>query len=231
VSEIAPSQPGSLGGECYERLREAIVSGQLQPNERLVEADLSERFGASRSAVRTALLRLAHDGLVVHERNRGARVRLVDPAEALEILEARCVLEGLAARHAALRARRRGVLELRRIQRQMRSALDAGDLLLASDLNGELHRRIAAMSEHRTAIRLIEGLNWQIVRYQYRTILVPGRAERSYAEHSAIIDAIAARDGAGAEQAMREHLLQVTAALEEHAHASEALGGLLGRSV
>jgi len=231
MSEATSTQAGSLGVECYERLREAIVGGRLQPNERLVEADLSERFGASRSAVRMALLRLAHDGLVVHERNRGARVRLVDPAEALEILEARCVLEGLAARHAAARAGRRDVLELRRIQRQMRSALDAGDLLLASDLNGELHRRIAAMSAHRTAIRLIEGLNWQIVRYQYRTILVPGRAERSYAEHSAIVDAVAARDGDGAEQAMRHHLLQVTTALEEHARLGGALGGLVGRSV
>src|SRR5262249_31794358 len=68
--------------DAYEWLRSAIVGGRLQPNERLVEADLTRATGASRSAVRTALVRLAQEGLVEHERNRGARVRLVDEQEA-----------------------------------------------------------------------------------------------------------------------------------------------------
>lgn len=201
----------------YERLREAIVTGRLQPNQRLVEIDLTESFGASRSSVRTALVRLAHDGLVVHERNRGARVRMVDVGEAVEILEARRVLEGLAAAHAATSATRDDVADLRRIVDAMRSRLDAGDLLGASDQNAELHRRILAASGHRTAIRLIEGLNSQIVRFQYRTILVPGRSERSFEEHSAIVDAIADRDPEAAEAAMRAHLARVADALRQQA--------------
>jgi DNA-binding GntR family transcriptional regulator len=201
----------------YERLREAIVSGRLQPNERLVEIDLTESLGASRSSVRTALLRLAHDGLVVHERNRGARVRMVDVDEAVEIIEARRVLEGLAAAAAATHATKRDVTELRSILRAMRSLLDAGDLLAVSDQNGELHRRILAASGHRTTIRLIEGLNSQIVRFQFRTILVPGRSERSFEEHSAIVDAIAGHDPEAAESAMRAHLAHVADALRQQA--------------
>jgi DNA-binding GntR family transcriptional regulator len=203
--------------DVYERVREAIVSGRLQPNQRLVEADLTESFGASRSSIRTALVRLAHDGLVVHERNRGARVRMVGVGEAVEILEARRVLEGLAAAHAATHATKGDVTELRRILREMRARLDAGDLLAASDQNGELHRRILAASGHRTTIRLIEGLNSQIVRFQFRTILVPGRAERSFAEHSAIVDAIAGHDPEAAEAAMRAHLAGVADALRQQA--------------
>ena len=203
--------------DVYERLREAIVTGRLQPNQRLVEIDLTESFGASRSSVRTALVRLAHDGLVVHERNRGARVRMVDVGEAVEIVEARRVLEGLAAAHAATKARKRDVADLRRILREMRARLDAGDLLGASDQNGELHRRILAASGHHTAIRLIEGLNSQIVRFQYRTILVPGRSERSFEEHSAIVDAIAGHDPEAAETAMRAHLAGVADALRQQA--------------
>ncbi len=201
----------------YERLREGIVNGRLQPNQRLVEVDLTESFGASRSSVRTALVRLAHDGLVVHERNRGARVRMVDVGEAVEILEARRVLEGLAAAHAAANATKRDVADLRRILREMRARLDAGDLLAVSDRNGELHRRILAASGHRTTIRLIEGLNSQIVRFQYRTILVPGRSERSFEEHSAIVDAIAGHDPEAAEAAMRAHLARVADALRRQA--------------
>ena len=201
----------------YERLHEAIVTGRLQPNQRLVEVDLTESLGASRSSVRTALVRLAHDGLVVHERNRGARVRMVDVDEAVEIIEARRVLEGLAAAAAATHATKRDVTELRSILREMRSLLDAGDLLAVSDQNGELHRRILATSGHRTTIRLIEGLNSQIVRFQFRTILVPGRSERSFEEHSTIVDAIAGHDPEAAEAAMRGHLAHVADALRQRA--------------
>ena len=92
-----------------DRLREAIVTGRLQPNERLIESDLATAMGVSRTVVRTALARLEHEGLVEHERHRGARVRLVDEGEAVEILQTRAVLEGLAARLAAERATRRDV--------------------------------------------------------------------------------------------------------------------------
>ena len=202
--------------DVFRRLRAAILAGQLQPNERLVESTLTESFGASRAAVRTALVRLAHDGLVEHERNRGARVRMVDEHEAGEILEARGVLEGLAARHAATAANAADIADLRAILAEMRASLDAGDLLAASDRNADLHRRILLISGHRTAIRLIDGLNGQIVRYQYRTILVPGRSARSFGEHSAIVDAIAAGDASGAEDAMRVHLAHVAEALHRH---------------
>jgi DNA-binding GntR family transcriptional regulator len=197
----------------YARLREAIVSGRLQPNQRLVEADLGDELGVGRSAIRTALARLDQEGLVEHERNRGARVRLVEEGEAVEILEARAVLEGLAARHAALAATPEDVADLRAILGEMRRRLDATDLLGASDQNALLHRRLIAASGHETAARLISGLNSQLVRFQYRTILLPGRRDRSFEEHEAIVDAVAAGDAEAAEAAMRLHLSQVAEAL------------------
>ena len=67
----------SLNADGYEDLRKAIVSGELLPGERLLEEDLSAKLGLGRAAVRMALVRLEHDGLVEHERHRGARVRPV----------------------------------------------------------------------------------------------------------------------------------------------------------
>ena len=93
----------------YDALREAIVRGDIAPNARLVEADLSTTFDMSRGAVRTALIRLEQDGLVVREPHRGARVRRVGDDEAVEILQARAVLEGLAVRQAAERIDDAGV--------------------------------------------------------------------------------------------------------------------------
>lgn len=196
-----------------DRLREAIVSGRLQPNERLVEMELTRALGVSRSAIRTALARLEHEGLVEHERHRGARVRLVGESEAVEILEARAVLEGLAARHAAIRAQEADVHDLQTILATMRGLLDSGDLLRASDENAALHGRVLEIADHRAAMRLISTLQPQLVRFQFRTILLPGRSERSFVEHRAIVEAIAARDPEAAETAMRHHLSQVAETL------------------
>jgi DNA-binding GntR family transcriptional regulator len=203
----------SARASVEDELRDAIVSGRLQPKERLVEADLTEALGVGRSAVRTALARLEQEGLVEHERNRGAWVRLVDEREAVEILEARAVLEGLAARQAADKASARDISALRRILGRMRRLLDTGDLLGASDENAALHRRLLEIAGHDTATRLISTLKSQLVRFQYRTILLPGRSERSLGEHAAIVEAVAARDPDAAEAAMRTHLSHVAEAL------------------
>jgi DNA-binding GntR family transcriptional regulator len=196
-----------------DELRDAIVNGRLHPTQRLVEAELTEALGVGRSAVRTALARLEQEGLVEHERNRGAWVRLVDEREAVEILEARAVLEGLAARQAARKADARDIAALRRRVERMRRLLDSGDLLGASDENAALHRRLLEIAGHGTATRLISTLKSQLVRFQYRTILLPGRSERSLAEHAAIVEAVAARDPDAAERAMRSHLSHVADAL------------------
>jgi DNA-binding GntR family transcriptional regulator len=210
--------------EPYEVLREEIVTGRLLPNERLVEADLVARLGARRTAVRAALARLAHEGLVEHERNRGAKVRRVGEREAVEILETRAVLEGLIARKAAENATEDDVADLRAILAKMRALLDQGDLLGSSQPNVELHARILQIAEHPTVARVVATLNSQLVRFQYRTILQPGRPEESYAEHSAIIDAIAGGDGDAADSAMRRHLSGVTEALRAAVAADGAAG-------
>jgi DNA-binding GntR family transcriptional regulator len=213
------SPPAQSG---YEKLRDAIISGALQPSQRLVEAELSESFGLSRAAVRTALVRLEQDGLVSHERHRGAKVRLVTAREAVEILEARAALESLAVRNAALNATDDDVAELRELLAEMRSLLEDGDLLRVSDVNARLHRRLLEISRNQTAIRLTSTLNSQLVRFQFRTILAPGRAPQSLAEHAAVVDAVAAHDPDTAEQAMRAHLVHVVETIRAIAEAPAA---------
>jgi DNA-binding GntR family transcriptional regulator len=212
VDEIV-NNPAADHASPEDRLREAIVTGRFQPSERLIEVDVARELGVGRSAVRTALARLEHEGLVEHERHRGARVRLVSAQEAVEILETRAVLEGLAARAAARNAGAGDIADLERILDGMRVRLDGGDLLGASDENAVLHGRIVEISQHATVARLIATLKSQLVRFQYRTILLPGRSEHSFGEHNAIVQAIAAGDADAAERAMRTHLSHVAEAL------------------
>jgi DNA-binding GntR family transcriptional regulator len=207
---------------AYAALHAAIVSGELGPGERLVEEELAERLDSSRGAVREAILRLGHDGLVVRERNRGARVRRFTVAEAVEILEARAALESLAAGYAALRRTDAQARELETLVEDMGSLHQAGELLAASERNALMHRRILEISAHRIAQDICSRLNSQMVRFQFRTVLVPGRAQRSLAEHERIVEAIAAGDRDAAEDAMREHLTRVAAALEGGPHAARS---------
>jgi DNA-binding GntR family transcriptional regulator len=206
----------SISADGYEDLRAAIVNGELLPGERLIEEELSARLGLGRAAVRMALVRLEHDGLVQRERHRGARVRRVSEAEAIEILEARAALEGLAARHAALDADEAAIDRLRAIIAEMRRLREDGDLIGLSNANARLHGAILEASGHETAKRLSQALSSQIVRFQYRTVLMPGRPDRSLAEHAGIVEAIAARNPDAAEQAMQHHLLHVAEALRTH---------------
>jgi DNA-binding GntR family transcriptional regulator len=201
--------------EAYTALHAAIVAGELSPGERLIEEELAERLGVSRGAVRAAILRLGHEGLAVRERNRGARVRRFTPEEAVEILEARAALESLAAGYAAMRRTDAEVRDLRAFVGDMALLLDRGELLAISERNAALHRRILQISRHAVALDICSRLHSQLVRFQFRTVLAPGRPERSLAEHDRIVSAIDAGDRAGAAQAMREHLTNVTYALAD----------------
>jgi DNA-binding GntR family transcriptional regulator len=173
--------------------------------------------------VRTALTRLEQEGLVIREPHRGARVRRVTLDEAVEIVEARTVLEAMAARYAAARATAEELAGMRAVLVEMEGRLATGDLLGYSERNAHLHRQILAASRHRIAQRLVGGLKAQIVRYQFRTVFVPGRPEQSVAEHRHIIESIAARDEEAAEAAMREHLSHVTTAIRRTAAAQADL--------
>jgi DNA-binding GntR family transcriptional regulator len=196
------------------RMRAAIISGEFVPNQRLVEADLSERFAASRAAVRSALQELAHEGLVERMRNRGARVRAVSLAEAIEICEVRMVIEGLCAAKAAERITEAERAELAGIGASMRSAVAAGDVLGYSHLNERLHSRIREISGQRTAADVLERLRGRCVRHQFRLAMRPGRPTTSLPEHLAIIEAVLAHDGAAAERAAHAHLRSVIQALD-----------------
>jgi DNA-binding GntR family transcriptional regulator len=198
----------------YDALREAIVRGDIAPEARLVESEISTNFKMSRGAVRTALIRLEEEGLVVREPHRGARVRKVSDDEAVEILQVRAVLEGLAVRMTAERIDDAGATRLRALLERHRELLEGGDLLGASDANADLHAALLELSGHGTARRLIRALNSQTVRYQYRTILIPGRPAASVAEHTAIVEAVVAGRADEAEAAMRSHLFNVAQAVQ-----------------
>jgi DNA-binding GntR family transcriptional regulator len=200
-----------------ERLRLAITDGEMAPGARLVEADLVELLGVSRSHVRLAIEALAAEGLVERIPNRGARVRVVSAAEAVAITEARLVLESLIARKAAESITDPEIDRLRAHLAQMRAAVEEGDLLTYSALIHQLHGLVRDAACQRVAAELIDRLQAQLVRHQFRLSLRPGRPRISLAELTALVEAIADRDPDRAAAASEAHFRSVIAALAEPA--------------
>lgn len=200
--------------DLTDRIRDALLSGDFAPHQRLIEADLSDRFDASRAAVRTALLNLAGEGLVERLPNRGARVRAITVEEAVEIVEVRMGLEELCARKAAEKITDEDAAGLVDLRERIRTAVDAGDLVGYAALNQEMDRRIREISGHATAARLLERLLAQSARHQFRLAYHPGRVTQSAPEHIAIIDAVLARDPEAAADATRRHLQGIIALLQ-----------------
>lgn len=198
-----------------DRIRDAILRGELAMGERLVEAELTDRFRASRGGVRQALVLLEGEGLVERERNRGARVRAISLEQAIEITEARAALEGLCAAKAAERMNDAERKQLQALGEQMREAVAGGDVVGYSSLAQDIHARVREYSQQTTVSDLLERLRYQCVRFHFSVALMPGRPKVGLDEHLRIIEAVVGGDPQEAEREMREHLLIVTDALRQ----------------
>jgi DNA-binding GntR family transcriptional regulator len=199
----------------YGDLRAAIASGNIRPHARLIETELMERFEAGRPAVRIALARLEQEGLVEQAKNHTARVRLIEADEAIEISEARTLLECYAVGVAARKATAADAEELRALADQSESARKAGLMSDVLAMDTRFHQRILEIADNRTIMRLHGGLHGHLMRHHQRTRLEQEASRTSPLEHRAIAEAIAAHDPSAAADAMREHLDRLTEMLRQ----------------
>jgi DNA-binding GntR family transcriptional regulator len=195
------------------RLREEIMRGAVVPGQRLVEPELGERYGVTRNSARLALDVLIAERLVERIPNRGARVRVVPMSEAVALTECRQVLDGLLARKAAENATDGQIDLLRANLERMQRAVADEELLECSRLIQEHHRLLAESADQPMASSLVEHLQGQIARHEFRLLLSPGRGQRSLAELTRVVDAITERQSGTAESAARAHLQAVIDAL------------------
>lgn len=205
--------PGTTRGvELVDRLARDIREGVYHPRERLIEVELCERYGASRNAVRAALIELAALGLVEREANRGARVRPVSIDEAIESAEVRFSLQAMCAGRAATRVTDEDRRELTGLIAELRDAVENGDRARTATANSEISRVIRRISGHTTATRIIESLQAQtpLNHYPYQ---LPDRRFDSMHEYEDIVEAVVAGDEEAALAAAYRHRDNVLAAL------------------
>ncbi|MEM9148098.1 MAG: GntR family transcriptional regulator [Pseudomonadota bacterium] len=199
--------------QIAEQISHAILDLRLPPGTKLTEDELASIYGVGRTMVRGALQALTHRGLVETLRNRGAFVAQPTVREAREVFEARALLEPRTAHSAALRARPTDVRQLRQHIEREHAAMDAGDSGRAVYLSGEFHRAIARIADQTTIEEVISAL---IARSSLIIALYWRRRDalcESHAHH-ALLDAIAANDGVGAEGLMTSHLVDLRSCLD-----------------
>jgi DNA-binding GntR family transcriptional regulator len=209
-----PQAGAPARSHAHAAVRQAILSGEYPPGQRLVEEDLAAVFKVTRASLRAVLLDLTAEGLVERIPNRGARVRAVSTAEAVAITECRMALEALCAGKAAQVISAAEGASLRELGMRMSAAVEDGDPVKYSALNAEVHRRVRDISGQYIAVSMLERLNAQLVRFQYQIALRPGRPRQSLGEHLAIIEAVAGHRPPDAEAATRHHLESVIAAIQ-----------------
>lgn len=198
-----PLRPVSARPRPYERIKDAILSGEFPAGQPLIESALAEWCDVSRTPIREALTRLTQDGLVFRG-ERGMIVRESSPAEIFDIYETRIALEATAARMAAERRTAHEVHSMRMLADEMNS-LKPGDPQLMSGANSRIHRAIWYASRNESLIDLLERLSLHLQRYPANTLAYPGRWESSNREHSELIDAIEDRRVDEAGKIARQH--------------------------
>lgn len=229
---LLPDRPDGAGAASSEEiaaaLERAIIEHRLPPGAKLPEDEIGEIYGAGRTVVRGALQRLAHGGLVTLVRHRGASVAAPGVREAREIFEARALLEPRTARSAALRAGSAQIRALRAHVEEEHAALAAGEAGRAVWLSGRFHTLIAGIADQATIAAFVETL----VARSSLVIALYWRRRDALCErhaHHALLGAIEAHDGPGAEDLMRGHLVDLLSGLDlsERAAAPRRLRDLL----
>lgn len=204
---------GWTSEEVAADLERAVHEHRLPPGTKLVEDELAEAYGISRTIVRAALQRLAHRRLVEQKRNRGAFVAQPTVREAREVFEARALLEPRTARSAAARMTEPELALLRANIAEEHAALDAGDNGHALSLSGQFHLEIARIADQST----VETFISELISRSSLIIALYWRRRAALCEtqaHHALLDAFAARDGDAAEHLMKSHLLDLLASLD-----------------
>lgn len=193
-----------MAKDAYSLILEAIEAGLFNPGDRLVESELADRFGVSRTPVREALQRLETQGMLARD-GRSLIVASLDHNQLAELYAVRTELEGLAARLAARHATDEECRVLRHMVTEDRALL-GGDPRALSRANKRFHRQIHLASHNRFLIQQLDLVHRAMALMATTSFAAEGRDAPALAEHERIVQAIEERDGEAAYQALRTHI-------------------------
>lgn len=213
LSKINVNDYKPLRDVIFDSIREAIVSGELKPNQRLMEATLAEKMGVSRTPVREAIRMLELDGLVVMLPRKGAHVAELSVKDMADVLEVRAALDGLATGLSAQRITDGEIAELKEVFAQLTGFLSSDNLEETIKMDMKFHEIIYRSARNDKLNQMISNLSEHVQRF--RVIYLKGSGSKAdiILEHQEIVDAISARNSIIAKEAAENHIRMQEAAI------------------
>jgi DNA-binding GntR family transcriptional regulator len=201
--------------QVEHRLRHAILTGHFRPGDRLIERELCELLGVSRTSVREALRRLEGHGLVISIPQKGLVVATITLQEAEEIYQVRAAVEGLAARLFAERSSSDQMMALQEAFTAVEASLQSRAVPALVAAKDHFYAVLLSGAANRTLSVIAESLRDRIAWLRYLTLAQPGRAQQSVTEMGGIVAALLDRDLAKASTACIDHV-EAAAAIAKH---------------
>lgn len=202
VNEYLP-----LRDVVFNTLRQAIITGEFAPGERLMEISLANRLGVSRTPVREAIRKLELEGLVIMIPRKGAQVARITEKNLRDVIEIRTVLEEFAAVLACERIDQSGLHDLRQAHEHFIRSVENGDILDIVDKDETFHDTIFRATNNDRLISIINNLREQFYRYRMEYVKDIRQRSNLVEEHRELLDAISSRDSIKAKELMKTHLL------------------------
>lgn len=201
VNEYLP-----LRDVVFNTLRQAILKGELEPGERLMEIQLAERLGVSRTPIREAIRKLELEGLVLMIPRKGAEVAKISEKSLRDVLEVRRSLEELAIELACQRMSEEDIQQLEQAQNDFKKAIDEGDTMKIAETDEHYHDIIYYGTGNVRLVQILNNLREQMYRYRLEYIKDADKHQVLRLEHDQILQAIRGRKVAQAKEVMREHI-------------------------
>lgn len=206
VSKISPRKP--LGDEVYETLKAAILNNELEPGMRLIEEQLADNIGASRTPIRQAIHMLEREDLVERQGKGGFIVKPLSLEDIEEILDLRALLESFAAKLTADKITKKNLALLNQKNEAFGRAIKNNDQKRWPGLNTDFHETLYKLSANRRLIHMIHDLRDHFYRYRVALLSLQNMPQMSYSDHKEMIEAMSAGDPELTESLVRSHILK-----------------------
>lgn len=190
----------------FHTLRQAILKGELEPGERLMEIQLANRLGVSRTPIREAIRKLELEGLVLMIPRKGAEVAKISQKSLKDVLEVRRSLEELAIELACQRMTEDEIRELEDAQKAFAAAVEKGEAMSIAETDEHYHDIIYNGTGNIRLVQILNNLREQMYRFRLEYIKDADKRQVLMAEHEIILKAVRQRKSAEAKSAIREHI-------------------------
>ena len=190
----------------FQTLRQAILKGELQPGERLMEIKLAETLGVSRTPIREAIRKLELEGLVVMIPRKGAAVANITEKDTKDVLEVRRTLEMFAVEVACDRITEEQLVQLKEAAKAFEASKGSMDLIRIAETDMYFHEIIYEATQNDRLVQMLNNLRENMYRYRIEYLKDPNYYDSLVGEHREILEAIEAGDKQRARSCMESHI-------------------------